>query len=1009
MTTEPANVAKAIFLAAIDQHPPHDWPAFLDEACNGNVALRTKVEKLLRAQSDIGAFCETPGFAGANASAHADSYGGGLSIGERPGTAIGPYRLLDQLGEGGCGTVFLAEQREPIRRQVALKVVKPGMDSREVIARFEAERQALALMDHPNIAQVLDAGAADSGRPYFVMELVKGAPITEFCDQNRLAPAARLRLFIDVCHAIQHAHHKGVIHRDIKPTNVLVTLHGGTPVVKVIDFGVAKAMAQRLTEQTLFTSHGQMIGTPAYMSPEQAAMSGLDIDTRTDVYSLGVLLYELLTGTTPLERERLRYADYGALQRLIRDDEPPRPSARLTALGSDASTLAGARAMEVKRLARLLAGDLDWVVMKALEKDRNRRYNTPASFAEDVERYLRREAVVARPPSTFYKVKKFTQRHRPVVWTAAAVAAALLTGTAAAAWQAVEATRAQRDAWAAAAAEKQAKQLAQAREAEVRAVLRFVEDYVFTAGRPEGLPGGLGHAVSLRRAVEAALPSIEKTFAYQPLVEARLRTTLGQFFLELGEARIAAEQCEIASNLYRQHLGSAHADTLRSMDNLARSYHDLGRYGAALDLRERTLALRNTVLGPDHADTLRSMDGLADSYAALARHTDALKLREETLALYRTRLGPEHPDTLRSMSSLADSYASLRRRADALQLREATLALCKARLGARHPDTLLCMHSLANSYTVLRRHRAALTLREETLALMQAAFGPDHPLTWRGLNGLAVTYFHLGRHADALRLFEQTLALQKARLGADHPDTFQTMYNLAISYAALDRPSDAMKLREKTMALHVAKLGPEHPRTLMSMNSVAFSYAAVGRHSDALRLFEEALASQQATLGPDHPGTLLSTAGVAHSLVKLGRGARALPLIDVLLEHADDQNVRPAHLRWVIRLRLRHFQQVRDAAGCRQTADIWENLQRRDANSLCHAARLRAVTAGVLRAVAASPQADAEADRAMAWLNGAVAAGYKDAAQLERDRDFDTLRDRPDFRELMATLKVRPR
>src|SRR5262249_27898585 len=322
---EQSNQAKSIFLAAIDEQAPAQWPAFLEQACAGDVGLRAEVEKLLRAQAAMGSFHEAPPFA---LSATVDEL-----ITERPGTVIGPYKLLEQIGEGGFGIVFMAEQREPIRRKVALKVIKPGMDTRQVIARFEAERQALSLMDHPNIARVLDARATASRRPYFVMELVKGVPITEFCDKNQLAPEARLKLFLDVCHAIQHAHHKGVIHRDIKPTNVLVTLHDGNPVVKVIDFGVAKATVQRLTERTLFTAYGQMIGTPAYMSPEQAEMSGLDIDTRSDVYALGVLLYELLTGTTPLESKRLREASYAELQRLIREEEAPRPSTRLSSLG----------------------------------------------------------------------------------------------------------------------------------------------------------------------------------------------------------------------------------------------------------------------------------------------------------------------------------------------------------------------------------------------------------------------------------------------------------------------------------------------------------------------------------------------------------------------------------------------------------------------------------------------------------------------------------------------------
>src|SRR5262249_11212032 len=367
-------------------------------------------------------------------------------------------KLLQPIGEGGFGVVYMAEQERPVRRMVALKIIKPGMDTAQVIARFESERQALALMDHPNIARVLDSGATPSGRTYFVMELVKGVPITEFCDKNKLPADRRLKLFIDICHAIQHAHQKGVIHRDIKPSNVMVTLHDGVPIVKVIDFGVAKATVQKLTEKTLFTAYGQMIGTPTYMSPEQAEMSGLDIDTRSDIYSLGVLLYELLTGTTPLESKRLRRAGYAEMQRMIREDEAPRPSTRLSSLGDSATVLAGNRGMDAKKLVQLLAGDLDWVVLKALNKDRNRRYGTPGNFAEDIERYLRHEAILARPPSTAYKLKKFAQRNRAAVLTVAAVVAALLGGTAVATWQAVRTMRAEMAALAAADSAQEALQ-----------------------------------------------------------------------------------------------------------------------------------------------------------------------------------------------------------------------------------------------------------------------------------------------------------------------------------------------------------------------------------------------------------------------------------------------------------------------------------------------------------------------------------------------------------------------
>jgi serine/threonine protein kinase len=387
---------KIIFGEALDCASPAEQAAYLDRACGGDTALRARVEALLQAYQGAGHFLQGP-------PAPADG-----SRTEALGTALGPYRLLEPLGEGGFGMVYRAEQQQPVRRRVALKVLRPGMDSREVIARFEAERQAFALMNHPNIARVLDAGEAPPAyaggppRPYFVMELVEGVPLTDFCDQERLTPRERLGLFTSVCRAVQHAHTKGIIHRDLKPSNVLVTRQDGLPVVKVIDFGIAKALDQRLTDKTLVTGVAQVIGTPLYMSPEQAEPGAVDVDTRSDIYSLGVLLYELLTGTTPFDRERLREASFDELRRIIREEEPPRPSTRLSTLGPAVVTLSEQRRTDPRQLSQLLRGELDWIVMKCLEKDRSRRYETADALARDVARYLADEPVEACPPSAGY-------------------------------------------------------------------------------------------------------------------------------------------------------------------------------------------------------------------------------------------------------------------------------------------------------------------------------------------------------------------------------------------------------------------------------------------------------------------------------------------------------------------------------------------------------------------------------------------------------------------------------
>jgi WD40 repeat protein/serine/threonine protein kinase len=429
---------EALFAAALERPTPAERAAYLDGACGDDAALRARVEALLAAHEATGGALDVPP-AGLPATTP------GRPITEGPGTVIGPYKLLQQIGEGGMGVVYMAEQQQPVRRTVALKIIKPGMDSGQVIARFEAERQALAMMDHQNIARVLDAGTTDSGRPYFVMELVHGVPITRFCDDNRLTPRERLALFVPVCQAIQHAHQKGVIHRDVKPSNVLVTMYDDRPVPKVIDFGVAKAIEQRLTEKTLFTQFGALVGTFEYMSPEQAEMNAFGVDTRSDVYSLGVLLYELLTGTTPLEKQRLRQAALDELVRLIREEEPPRPSQRLSS-SNNLPKIAAARKTEPARLSRLMRGEIDWIVMRCLEKDRSRRYDTASGLARDVERYLADEPVEACPPSARYRLSKFARKYRKALATAAAFVALLVAGLVVSTLLAVWATSAEKEA-----------------------------------------------------------------------------------------------------------------------------------------------------------------------------------------------------------------------------------------------------------------------------------------------------------------------------------------------------------------------------------------------------------------------------------------------------------------------------------------------------------------------------------------------------------------------------------
>ncbi len=518
---------KAIFDEAAEIDDPDARGAFLDRACAGDLELRRGVDALLQAYDSAGSFLQRPAVEAEIAQEFSPSNPSpapaARPITEGPGTRIGAYKLLHEIGGGGMGTVYMAEQDKPVRRRVALKIIKPGMDSNQVLARFEAERQALALMDHQNIARVLDAGTTDAGRPFFVMELVNGVPITQYCDDAQLSPRERLELFVPVCQAVQHAHQKGIIHRDIKPSNVMVTLYDGKPVPKVIDFGVAKAIDQRLTERTMFTQHGAVVGTLEYMSPEQAKMSALGVDTRSDIYSLGVLLYELLTGSTPLERAKLREAGYAEILRRIKEEEPPKPSTRLSESSERLPSISAQRHTEPARLTRLVRGELDWIVMKALEKDRARRYETANGFARDIARYLAGDPVEAGPPAASYKLRKLAGKHRAVLMTVGAFAGLLLLAAVIGTYLAIRARRAEikaRQEAAAAedqriravAAEKAAlveEDKAKKSESEAKAVLEFLQTKVLAAARPKGQEGGLGANATIRAAVDAAATGLE--------------------------------------------------------------------------------------------------------------------------------------------------------------------------------------------------------------------------------------------------------------------------------------------------------------------------------------------------------------------------------------------------------------------------------------------------------------------------------------------------------------------
>jgi serine/threonine protein kinase len=918
-----------IFIDALKLATPAARAAFLDATCSGDAQLRAGVEALLQAHASEPDFLEQP--AGSlSGTINASTWASVIGAAEAQGTVIGPYKLIEQIGEGGMGTVWMAQQTEPVKRVVALKLIKAGMDSRQVIARFEAERQALALMDHANIARVLDAGTTSTGRPYFVMDLVKGVPITRYCDEHRLTPRRRLELFLPVCQAIQHAHQKGIIHRDLKPSNVLVALYDGKPVPRVIDFGVAKAAGESLTDKTLVTGFGNIVGTLEYMSPEQAEVNQLDIDTRSDIYSLGVLLYELLTGTTPFTKKDLEKAGMLEMLRVIREQEPSKPSTKLST-SEGLPTLAANRGTEPAKLTKLLRGELDWIVMKALEKDRNRRYETANGFAMDVQRYLADEPVLACPPSAGYRLRKFARRNKGPVSAAAVVLLTLLGGIVGTTIGLMRAQR-ERD------AKEHARQQEEHERTYAQAIASFVKDdfLVLTSVEGQDLYGGQGAVqlnkdATLRQLLDRAAAKLNQRNDLEPRIEAELRWVIGVSYRGLGEAGLAIpflERCvtlrkelfgpeheatlsaqnslaegyraagkpDLALPLHQETLklrqatlGARHPNTLMSMNHVAAAYLETGKLDLALPLFEQTLKLRQATLGADHHDTLKSMNNLASGYQAAGKLDLALPLFEETLNLRQATPVADQYETLKSMNNLAAAYLDAGKLDLALPLSEKTLKLMKAKQGADHPDTLRCMHSLARGYRDAGQFERALPLLEETLKLMKARLGADHPDTLRCMHSLAWGYRVAGKLDLALPLLEQTLKLTKARQGGDHPDTLMCMNNLGLGYQAAGKLNLALPLFEEALPLMKAKLGADHSDTLRGMNNLASGYRAAGKLDLALPLLEETLKVKKATLGADHPDTLRSMNNLASGYRAAGKLDLALPLLEEALRLFKDR------------------------------------------------------------------------------------------------------------------------
>jgi eukaryotic-like serine/threonine-protein kinase len=768
---------------------------------------------------------------------------------------IGPYLLRHSLGEGGMGEVWLADQIDPIRRQVALKIIKAGMDTKEVVARFESERQALALMDHPAIAKVFDGGTTSEGRPYFVMEYVPGIPITEHCDTRKLSTVERLRLFAEACEGVHHAHQKAIIHRDLKPSNILVSIVDEEAQPKIIDFGIAKATGYRLTEKTLFTEVGAVIGTPEYMSPEQADSTGQDVDTRTDIYSLGVILYQLLTGQLPFASQELRFCSQDEFRRRLREAEPSRPSTRLSTLGGDAERVAKDRNTEPGPLRRQLEGDLDCITLKALEKERSRRYGTAAEFAEDIRRHLRHEPVLARPQGAGYRLQKYVRRHRVGTAVTAGLAILLVAFSATMAMQ-VRRTAAERD------------RANRERDSAERASA-FLGN-MLGAVTPDSLGDALWKHLHQR---------VAEVHRGEGKSEDEIKAALGSLDQSLRGVNPTQAALDV---LDEQVLDRAGKTIERDMQNdrrlaarlehtLAVTYRNLGLFPQAVRHVQRAVQLRREELGAEGQQTLKSLGLLANLYKRQGRYDEAEKTLQQALTAQRSTLGPDHPDTLDSAQDLAALYAFQGRYPEAEKLLVPILDLRRKTFGVENDGTLDAISELARVYALQGRLEEAKKLILEDLEISTRVHGADDTDTLVSVNNLATVYAEQGHYAEAEKLFRRAFETQKRVVGPEHATTLEAMNNVADICTEQGHYAEAEKLLNEALAIRRRVLGPDHPSTLFSINSLAELYLEEKRYGEAEKYARSALEGRRRVLGRDHQDTLTSLTNLAEANNGKGR------------------------------------------------------------------------------------------------------------------------------------------
>lgn len=835
---------KDIFEACLEC-APEQRDEFLNQACAENPTLRLEVASLISAYGRSDPLSRHPWT------------GEFLEEGE-PGKDIGQYRLMRKIGEGGMGQVWLAEQSEPLKRLVALKLIHGGIFDQTLLRRFQAERQSLAAMDHPAIAKVFDAGATPAGQPYFVMEYVPGEPITAYCDARRLTVAERLELLIRVCEGVQHAHQKAIIHRDLKPANILVLEIDGQPMPRIIDFGLAKITKPIGDDANSATRAEGLVGTPGYMSPEQAGSS--DVDTRTDVYSLGVVLYELLTGQLPFDADKLKQLPMLEILRQLQEHEPQCPSLRAGQNTDAAKSAAEKRRSEPGKLARQLRGDLDWITLKALERERGRRYGTPGELSRDIRRYLDHGPVEAGPAKVGYRIQKYIRRHRFGVSMTAVLVLMLL---AFAVVQAVELRRIARE----------------------RDRAGMITDFMTEMFKVSNPGEERGNNVTAREILDKASGNIKTGLAQDPETQAQMMMVMGKVYDNLGLYPEADSLLRQATAIRRAALGVKNPETTASMLDLAWTLGHEGHYGDAEALLRQVLDVRQRTLGAKNPDTVTTVADLAVILNYEGHYPEAEKLQRQALDLRRRILKPDSLDIAASLDNLGTVLQMEAHYPEAEKLDREAIDIRTRTVGPGHPDTVATMNNLANVLYFEGRYQEAEKLNLEVLDERRRVFGAENPLTLRTMSNLANVLHREHREVEAEKLCRETLDIQRRVLGPEHPETLMSMNNLTAILSKEAKYPEAEKIGRDVLDIRRRVLGPEHPLTLRAMSNLADSLTKLGNWNDAETLLQQALIIQRRVLGPDHPDTALSTYNLACVIAHQGKNGEALAMLRESVDH----------------------------------------------------------------------------------------------------------------------------